>query len=139
MGYLSLFISALLAATVLPVSSEILFSTLLLAGHSALALWLVATLGNVLGALVNWGLGRYCLAWQDRPWFPISPAQLAEAQQRFARYGYWSLLLAWLPLIGDALTLAAGVLRVPLGLFTLLVTLGKGGRYALLIGVMGYF
>lgn len=139
-GYLGLFVTAFLAATLLPLSSEALLSGMLAGGGFSPALLLIsASAGNVLGSVVNWLLGRFCLHWQDRRWFPFKPAQLARASRWFSRYGVWSLLLAWLPIIGDPLTFAAGVLRVNLGLFLLLVATGKTARYALIIFVIEGF
>jgi len=92
----------------------------------------VATAGNTLGSVVNWGLGRYLLHWADRPWFPFSRAQLARASERFNKYGVWTLLFAWVPVIGDPLTFAAGVLQVRFALFLPLVAVGKGLRYVLI-------
>ena len=133
-GYVGLFLSALLAATVLPVSSEAVLVGLMAAGdYDMIWLWFLASLGNVLGAAVNWGLGRFCLRWQDRRWFPVDKEKLDRAGRWFSRYGVWSLLLAWVPFIGDPLTFAAGVLRVNFWLFLLLVSIGKAGRYAVVI------
>ncbi len=127
----SVFLSAFLAATILPFSSEIVLTAFYAAGGgAAVTLWLVASAGNVLGAMVNWGLGRYALHWQDRKWFPFKADQLERADAWFSRYGVWSLLLAWVPVIGDPLTFAAGFLRVNIWLFLILVTIGKAGRYA---------
>ena len=125
------FFSAFLAATILPFSSEaVLAAFYATGGGSALTLWAVASFGNVLGAVVNWVLGRYLLHWQDRRWFPFSSDQLNRADKWFSKYGVWSLLLAWVPVIGDPLTFAAGFLRVNFWLFLILVTIGKAGRYA---------
>jgi membrane protein YqaA with SNARE-associated domain len=133
-GYVGLFLSALLAATVLPFSSEAVLVGLMAAGdYDMIWLWFLASLGNVLGAAVNWGLGRFCLRWQDRRWFPVDKEKLDRAGRWFSRYGVWSLLLAWAPIIGDPLTFAAGVLRVNFWLFLLLVSIGKAGRYAVVI------
>ena len=133
-GYVGLFLSALLAATVLPFSSEAVLVGLMAAGdYDMIWLWFLASLGNVLGAAVNWGLGRFCLRWQDRCWFPVDKEKLDRAGRWFSRYGVWSLLLAWVPFIGDPLTFAAGVLRVNFWLFLLLVSIGKAGRYAVVI------
>lgn len=133
MGYASLFFTAFIAATFFPLSSEALLLALLQQGHNPWLLWLLASGGNSLGSCVNWLLGRQCLHWQDRKWFPVSPAQLAKAQQHFQRYGSYSLLFAWLPLVGDPLTLFAGVMRVNFWRFLLLVGIGKALRYALVI------
>lgn len=137
-GYLLVFHSALLAATLLPLSSELTLSAFSVSGNYHLSgLWFSATAGNVLGAWINWWLGRHLLRWQDRRWFPISPQRIAQAQYYFQRFGYWSLLLAWLPIIGDPLTLVAGLLRVHWLWFLVLVTLGKGGRYAVVLWAVG--
>src|SRR5690606_24954057 len=135
-GYLGLFLAALVAATVLPLQSEVVLVGLQLAGqHSLMLLLLFATVGNVLGSVINWLLGRYIERWRERRWFPVPPDKLAKAQGVYQRYGYWSLLLSWAPFIGDPLTLIAGVLREPLWRFLLIVTIAKAGRYALLMAV----
>jgi membrane protein YqaA with SNARE-associated domain len=133
MVYASLFVTALIAATFFPLSSEALLITLLQQGYAPLLLGLVATSGNTLGSCINWYLGRQCLRFQDRKWFPVSAPQLALAQRQFQRYGIYSLLFAWLPVVGDPLTLLAGVMRVKFPLFLLLVALGKALRYTLII------
>ncbi len=132
-GYLGLFLAAFGAATLLPLQSEAVLVGLLLSGAYPLwALLLVATLGNVLGALVNWLVGRSLARWRDRPWFPVKAHRLAQAERFYQRGGHWSLLLSWAPVIGDPLTLIAGLLREPLWRFLGLVTLAKGGRYLVL-------
>jgi membrane protein YqaA with SNARE-associated domain len=137
--YLGLFASAFLAATILPAYSELLFATLLRAGHNPLALWCWATAGNTLGSAINWLLGRYLLHFQQKRWFPFRPERLGAAQRWFQRYGVWSLLLAWLPVGGDALTFIAGMMRVRFPVFLALTMVGKGMRYGLLLGLMGLF
>lgn len=133
-GYLGLFLTSFIAATFLPLQSELVLVSLLLTGDFSVAgLFVVASLGNVLGSLVNWLLGLYLLRWRDRRWFPVSEARLAQAQQAYSRYGFWSLLLSWVPVVGDPLTLAAGVMREPLWRFLLMVSLAKAGRYWVLI------
>jgi len=129
-GYAGLFLSAFLAATLIPLSSEAVLAALTGAhGFDLAMLVLVATAGNTLGAAVNWVLGRYCLHWRNRRWFPIEAARLDAATGWFRRYGVWSLLFAWLPVVGDPLTFAAGLLGVRFPLFLLLVAVGKGARY----------
>ena len=128
-SYALLFGSAFLAATILPFYSEVVLYALLREGGDPVALLVVATLGNTLGAVLNWVLGRYLLHFQDRRWFYFSRAQIEKAQRWFQRYGFWSLLLAWMPVGGDALTLIAGVMKVRLWLFVLLVGTGKALRY----------
>ena len=132
----ALFLAAFAAATVLPAGSEPLFVALLLAGD--LPAWLltaVASVGNVAGAAVNWLLGRWLENFRRRRWFPVRELQLARAQHWYRRYGRWSLLLSWAPFIGDALTVVAGLLRERLGVFLLLVTVAKAGRYVVLAAV----
>lgn len=128
-SYLLLFGSAFLAATILPFYSEVYLFALLRDGGDPVMLVMVATLGNTLGAVVNWVLGLYLLHFQDRRWFYFSREQIDRAQRWYQRYGFWSLLLAWMPVGGDALTLIAGIMRVRLWLFLLLVGTGKGLRY----------
>jgi len=132
-AYIGLFLSALVAATLLPMQSEAVLVALLLQGDHTVALLLaVATVGNVLGSVINWGLGRFALRYRHARWFPASEAQLERAQIWYSRYGRWSLLGSWLPIVGDPLTLVAGMMRTPLPGFVLLVTIAKGTRYVLL-------
>lgn len=135
-AYLGLFFSAFLAATLLPFYSELLLVGLLASGYDPLGLWLWASMGNTLGGLLNWTLGRYLLHFSDRDWFPFKRETLSRARHWFGRYGLWSLLFTWLPLVGDPLTFIAGVMRVRLALFALLCGLGKAARYAVLIGLV---
>lgn len=132
-AYATLFASALVAATLLPMQSEaVLVGMLLAGGQPTWVLIAVATAGNVLGSLVNWWLGRFIEHFRDRRWFPVTPERLEQAQGWYRRYGRWSLLLAWAPIIGDPLTMVAGLLREPLPVFLVLVTLAKLGRYLVL-------
>jgi membrane protein YqaA with SNARE-associated domain len=132
-AYIGLFFAAFGAATLLPLQSEALLVGLLLSDKYWLwGLLGVATLGNLLGSLVNWWLGRGIERFRDRRWFPVSPAHLEKTRIHYHRYGHWSLWLSWLPIIGDPLTLVAGVMREPLGRFLLIVTLAKGARYGVL-------
>lgn len=133
MVYLSLFFSGLLAATLFPASSEVLLLALLQQGYNPLWLFIAATAGNTLGSCVNWYLGLKLLHFSHKRWFPVSQQALQKAQQQFQRFGSWSLLFAWLPVVGDPLTLVAGVLKVRFVVFLPLVLLGKAARYALLI------
>ncbi len=132
-GYLGLFLAAFGAATLLPLQSEAVLVGLLLNGQYWLWLLLgVATLGNVLGSLVNWWLGRSIERFRERRWFPVSPDHLEKARVHYQRYGHWSLLLSWVPIIGDPLTLVAGVMREPVWRFLLIVTVAKAARYGVL-------
>lgn len=131
-----LFTSAFLAATVLPGSSEALLAGLLLAGREDPALLVaIATVGNVLGSVVNWVCGRFLSVYRDRRWFPVSPRRFDQAVGWFNRFGLWSLLFAWAPVVGDPLTVIAGTLRTPLLPFLVLVTLGKFARYLFVAAV----
>nr|WP_314568137.1 YqaA family protein [uncultured Pseudomonas sp.] len=135
-GYLGLFFAAFGAATLLPLQSEAVLVGLLLSGQYSLWLLLgVATLGNVLGSVVNWWLGRWVEHFKERRWFPVSDRQLDKARKHYARWGHWTLLLSWVPIIGDPLTLVAGVMREPLWRFLLLVTLAKSVRYGVLAAI----
>ncbi len=133
-GYWLLFASAFLSATLLPGSSEAVLAGLLASATGQPVLLVAfASLGNIGGALVNWGMGRYILHFKDRAWFPLKDSMNVRAQAWFARYGIWSLLLSWVPVVGDPLTLIAGVMRVPFGRFVLFVAVGKVLRYALIV------
>lgn len=135
-GYFGLFFAAFGAATLLPLQSEAVLVGLLLSGHYSLWLLLgIATLGNVLGSLVNWWLGRWVEHFKGRRWFPVNDRQLDKARRHYQRWGHWTLLLSWLPIIGDPLTLVAGVMREPLWRFLVLVTVAKSLRYAVLAAV----
>lgn len=133
-GYFGLFFAALGAATLLPMQSEAVLAGLLLTGsYTTGTLLTVATAGNVLGSIINWILGRSIEHYRHKRWFPISEEKLAKAQQSYQRFGYWSLLLSWAPIIGDPLTFVAGIMREPLWRFLLVVTLAKFSRYLLLV------
>tara|TARA_R110001592_G_scaffold51542_2_gene158441 strand:- start:134 stop:565 length:432 start_codon:yes stop_codon:yes gene_type:complete len=136
-AYVGLFMSALVAATILPMQSEaVLVSLLASSAYSPMVLIGVATVGNVLGSVINWYLGRFLMQFRDRRWFPASQSQLDKAQRWYHRYGRWSLLGSWLPLVGDPLTVVAGVLKEPLLPFLILVTIAKGARYLILAGIV---
>lgn len=127
-----LFLTSFLAATLLPAQSELVLAGLLT--QKTAPVWLlltVATLGNTAGSSVNWLLGRAVTRFRDRRWFPVSPAALARAEHWYRRYGRWTLLLSWAPVIGDPLTLAAGVMREPFPSFFLITLAAKLGRYLL--------
>lgn len=133
MIYISLFLSAFFAATIFPAQSELVLLYLLQdRSNSVVLLLLVATVGNVLGAVVNYGLGYYVHRFKDRRWFPASPQQLEKAQRAYARWGRYSLLASWVPIIGDPITVVAGVLRDRFTVFLALVTVAKAGRYLVL-------
>lgn len=132
----ALFLSALFAATILPGQSELGLAYLVTSQPAGAVLFIaVASIGNTLGSLVTWGLGLGVNRFKSRPWFPVSPERLAKAEIWYRGYGYWSLLLSWAPVIGDPLTLAAGVMREPFWRFLLLVAVAKTGRYLVVAAV----
>lgn len=132
--YGALFLSAFLAATILPVSSEAVLAGLIVAGRGDPGLLLVvATIGNTLGSVVNWVLGRGIDSLRNRRWFPVTADRYEQASRIFRRFGEWTLLFAWLPVVGDAFTIAAGAARVNLGVFVALVAIGKAARYAVIV------
>lgn len=135
-----LFITAFLAATILPMQSEALLATLLL--KTDVAPWVLVAagaFGNTLGACVNWFLGRYIETFKTRKWFPVSAKALETAQRHYMKYGRWSLLLSWVPLIGDPITVMAGVLKEKLYVFVMIVGVAKTARYiALAYAILAY-
>ncbi|TIO07824.1 YqaA family protein [Mesorhizobium sp.] len=136
-AYGGLFLVAFAAATILPAQSEAALAGLLATGSfSPAMLVLVASIGNILGSTVNWGLGRGVERFRDRPWFPLRPATLNRATAWYRRYGRWSLLLSWMPIVGDPLTVVAGVLREPLWSFVAIVALAKVSRYLVVAGAV---
>jgi membrane protein YqaA with SNARE-associated domain len=131
-GFLGLFVGSFLAATILPFSSEILFSVLLLNGFDPLNAMVVATAGNTLGSVVNYALGFWGNTLLLKKFLRLSPEDIGEAQRRFRKYGILSLCFAWVPVVGDPLTVAAGLLKIHFVVFLTLVTAGKLARYAVL-------
>ena len=136
-SYFQLFIISFLAATILPLSSELVLSTMLLTdSFDKYLLLVVASFGNILGSSVNWYLGKKILIFKDKKWFPASEKQIVKSEIYFKKYGIWSLLLAWVPIIGDPLTIVAGILRVKFFTFLLLVSISKISRYIFLIFII---
>lgn len=134
-AYVTLFISAFSSATLLPGSSEAVLLGFLVADiGNPTTLVLVALAGNLLGSVLSYIMGRYATQFKDRRWFPVSPAQFAKAEAWYAKYGWWSLFFAWVPLVGDPLTVVAGAMRTRVLLVVVLVGLGKLGRYVFVAG-----
>jgi membrane protein YqaA with SNARE-associated domain len=131
-GLLSLFLVSFGASTLLPLGSEWLLIALLLKGFDPLVVVTVATIGNTLGASTNWLIGLVGSSWLMARVLRVSVASRQRAERLFLRFGLWSLLFSWLPVIGDPLCLVAGLLKVPFGRFVLLVGIGKLLRYAAL-------
>ena len=101
---------------------------------------ILASLGNTLGSVINWVLGRFIAHFENRRWFPVSPRQVAKAEAWYHEYGRWSLLLSWLPFVGDPLTIVAGALREPFLVFLALVAVAKTARYVAVAAIsLGWF
>ena len=133
MIYLSLFVISFLAATILPFSSELTLAGLIAtSNYDNLLLLIFASFGNVLGSIINWTLGFYSRNLTTKKWFPFKDKQIENSSKWFNRLGKWSLLFAWVPVIGDPLTLAAGLFRVKFLEFLILVSIGKFSRYFLI-------
>jgi len=133
-SYFQLSLISFLAATILPFSSEVVLTTMYLSNSfEPYFLLIFASIGNIMGSITNWYLGKKITLFQNRKWFPVSPDQLERSRKYFQKYGLWSLLLAWVPIIGDPLTLLAGVLKVRFGIFFLLVSISKISRYVFIL------
>ena len=138
-GYPGLFLIALIAATLLPAQSELVFFAMLATGRFDPALLLLAAAsGNIAGSTINWAIGRYLAHHRGARWFPVSEPAMVRAEAWYWRFGSASLLLSWVPIIGDPLTLIAGVLRTSLARFLILVSIAKTGRYLVLMALQGY-
>ena len=130
MIYLSLLTVSFMVATIIPFGSEMYFGTLLSLGkYNSFLLLVSASIGNVLGSVFNWVCGYYVNYFIKKPWFPISENKIQKGTKIFNKYGKWSLLLSWVPFIGDPITFVAGTLRYSLIPFVILVSIGKVGRY----------
>ena len=122
-----------MVATIIPFGSEAYFITLLsLDKYNHFILFVVASVGNVLGSLFNWICGFYINFFIKKSWFPINNIIIDRGNKLFTKYGKWSLLISWFPLIGDPITFAAGTLRYPIIPFLVLVSIGKVGRYLII-------
>lgn len=129
-----LFTSAFFAATVLPAQSELLLASLTLsAKYNVYYLLIAAISGNVIGSIVNYYLGVYLIHFKDHKYFPIKKNLLKKAEKKYLKYGPLTLLFAWLPVIGDPLTVIAGIFRTKMWQFLILVTIGKSIRYILIV------
>ncbi|MDB3886697.1 DedA family protein [Candidatus Pelagibacter sp.] len=138
MIYLSLFFISFLAATVLPFSSELTLAGLIsTSNYDSLLLLVVASFGNVLGSVFNWSLGFYSRNLSTKKWFPFKETQIERSSKWFSKFGKWSLLFAWLPIVGDPLTFVAGLLRVRFLDFIILVAIGKVSRYLIVFYLIG--
>lgn len=131
-GYDSLFMLSFLASTVVPIGSEWLLFAMVYAGFDPVMTVAVATTGNTLGACTTYGIGLFGGPWMTRKVFRMDEADRKRAENCYARYGIWSLLFSWVPVVGDAICFVGGLLKIRFLLFLFLVTLGKMFRYGLL-------
>ena len=128
--YIGLFLSSFLSATILPGQSEIaLTSLIILNNHSLSFLVFIASLGNVLGSLLNWFIGCKLERFKKKNWFPVTELQLKKASNWYHKYGKWTLLLSWVPFVGDPITIVAGIFRISIMHFILIVSFAKTMRY----------
>ena len=135
-----LFLSAFGAATLLPLQSEVVLVGLL--AQMQYPVWLlvaVASLGNILGSCVNWWLGLKVEQYKNKKWFPVSEQKMLQAQGIYQKYGFWSLLLSWVPIIGDPITLIAGLLKENFVRFVVMVSIAKIGRYLFVYWMFSQF
>ena len=138
MVYLTLFLLSFFAATILPFSSELTLAGLISSSnYDNLLLLIFASFGNVLGSVVNWALGFYSRNFTTKKWFPFKETQIEKSSAWFRKFGKWSLLFAWIPIVGDPLTLVAGLLRVRFLDFIILVAIGKVSRYLVVFYLIG--
>ena len=138
MIYLSLLFISFLAATILPFSSELTLAGLIsTSNYDNLLLLVFASFGNVLGSVFNWGLGFYARNLTIKKWFPFKETQIERSSKWFSKFGKWSLLFVWVPIVGDPVTFVAGLLRVRFLDFIILVAIGKVSRYLIIFYLMG--
>ncbi len=137
-GYLNLFILSFLASTVLPLGSEALVVALIYQGFSPFTVIMVATIGNYLGSCTTYYLGL-----KGRPvlekYLSPSPEKLEKSEKLFKKYGIYTLLFTWVPGVGDAITMVAGLTQLPFRSFSILVFLGKFGRYFAIAYLTAFF
>jgi len=127
-----LFLLSFLAATVVPLGSEWLLAVMILGGFSPIQTVFTATLGNYLGACTTYLIGIYGSGFFIRKLLRISDSDLIKANRIYRKYGSWSLLLSWLPVVGDPLCLLAGIFKTGFTRFSLLIFSGKFLRYTTL-------
>ena len=130
--FITLFLSSFISSTILPGHSEITLTTFIfLNKYNIINLIFIASLGNILGSILNWYLGFHFVKFKEKKWFPINKRQLEKASLWFLNYGKWSLFFSWVPFVGDPLTVVAGVLRVPIITFLIIVSISKILRYVI--------
>jgi membrane protein YqaA with SNARE-associated domain len=128
-GYLALFLLSFLASTIVPLGSEWLLVALVVGGYDPVLCVAIATAGNTLGACTTYGIGLFGGPFMIGRILRIGDEERQKAERLYARYGSWSLLLSWVPIVGDPLCLVGGMLRIRFVRFSTLVLIGKLARY----------
>ena len=132
-GYLGLFLSALVAGSILPFSSEVVLTVLVQMGLDPLYCLVWATAGNTIGGMICYGLGYLGnMQWIER-WLGVKKEKLDKAERFVRRYGAWMALFSVLPWIGEAIVVVLGLMRSNIYYTTLAMAVGKAIRYALII------
>ena len=131
---LALFLSAFLAATLIPAQSELGLGYLVInTDYSMLLLVTVASLGNTTGAIINWFIGKGIARSVMHSKKMQPSARYRTIIRWYKKYGQWTLLLSWAPILGDPITVFAGIFKVPIKTFLLIVALAKTSRYILIV------
>ncbi len=137
LGLLGLFLGCALAATVVPFSSEAMLAAALLMDYNRWVVVLVASCGNTLGGMVSYAMGWLVKwDWLER-WFRVKRERLEHVSRWTGRYGVWAALLTWLPVVGDVIAIAMGLMHTNPWLTALLMFTGKMLRYAAVAGLLG--
>jgi membrane protein YqaA with SNARE-associated domain len=137
-GYTGLFLASFLASTILPFGSEGVVVILIYMGFNVPAVVLVASTGNFLGACTSYYIGLKGRDYIEK-YLRIGPDEIKKAETYFSKYGSYVLLFTWIPLIGDALTVAGGLLRLRFLIFSIFVFTGKFLRYLAVAYLAGVF
>ncbi len=132
LGYIGLFTASFLAATLLPLSSEIFVILMIVSGRNAVLIWFVALMGNYLGASTNYLVGKYGDDFILSKYIKYGPKK-KKVEDLYKKYGSPLLLFSWLPVIGDPLCLIPGIFHLDFHIFSFWVILGKAIRYFVVI------
>lgn len=135
-GMPALFLACFLAASILPFSSEALLAAMAMGTWGTLPLLLTASVGNTMGGLTNYAIGRWVPQGRLVRWLRIDPGQAGRWNGMAQRYGSWAALLCWLPVIGDPIAIALGLFRARLLPVALLMFIGKAARYAVVLAAL---
>lgn len=138
LGLFGLFIGCLLAATIVPFSSEALMAGAMLLEYNLWVIVLVAALGNTAGGMISFLMGWFCKwEWLEK-WFKVKREKLMSVHDRVGKYGLWAALLTWMPVVGDLIAIAMGLLRLNPWWTMLLMFMGKLGRYIVAASLLGF-